>query len=120
MWGSFIWQGLEESDPSTENESIDDENNDDLLVHRYIPKVESAGNDQTGAVLVPHADQPQPKKTFKATKASFKIDPMDSKALPSLHNIISRLSELPVYGIIGGKIVEGLGAPEFGVAQRIE
>ena len=74
-------------------------------------------------VFVPFAeDRPMPvtKRVRKAAKANFKIDALDWEALPTLHHIVARLGELPIYEIISGKIVEGTGVPDVGAAHRIE
>jgi len=126
VWGNFVLEGLEDSDPAADKGSISGEDDDGILVYRYIPKVGYAKRGETEAeypVFVPYAEdslQPQPKRIWKAGKASFKLDPMDWEALPTLHHIISRLAELPVYEVMGGKVVEGLGVPDVRAAQRIE
>lgn len=126
IWGNFVLEGLEESDPRTDKGSISGEDDDGILVYRYMPKVgyEKRGEAETSyPVFVKYSEdslQPQPKKILKARKASFKIDPMDWEALPTLHHVISRLAELPVYEVMGGKIVEGLGVPDVRAARRIE
>jgi len=40
--------------------------------------------------------------------------------LPTLHHIISILQEIPIYEIMGAKVVEGTGVPDVGNAKRIE
>ncbi|TVY14426.1 FAD-dependent monooxygenase OpS4 [Lachnellula arida] len=125
-WGNFVLEGLEDSDPALDKGSISGEDDDGILTYRYIPKVGYAKRGEAEAeypIFVPYAEdslQPQPKRIMKASKASFKIDPMDWEALPTLHHVISRLAELPVYEVMGGKVVEGLGVPDVRAAQRIE
>lgn len=126
IWGNFRWEDLKEIDPATQSGKISGEDDDGILVYRYIPSV---GRDNKGKaeaeypVFVPYAEdmpQPKPKRVYQTTKASFKLDAMDWEALPTLHHIISRLAELPVYEVIGGKVVEGVGVPDVGAAHRIE
>lgn len=126
-WGSFNWAGLEEVDPKLESGKISGEDDDGILVYRYIPRV---GRNEKGLaeaeypVFVPYAeDMPQPRtqKVWRATgKVDFKIDPLDWEALPTLHHVIQRLAELPVYEVVAGKVVEGVGVPDVGAARRIE
>ena len=74
-------------------------------------------------VFVPTAEErPEPKleRGFAATKASFKIDGLDWDALPTLHHVTERLAEIPIYEIIGGRLVEGKGVPDVASAVRIE
>lgn len=130
VWGNFILSDLEEIDlasPSASaSASISGEADDGIIVHRYIPAV---GRDSRGradadyAVFDPYKEElpvPQPKRAWKAGKASFKLDALDLDALPTMHHIIERLAELPVYEIMGGKIVEGTGVPDVAAARRIE
>ena len=126
IWGNFVWEGLEESDAAAESGKISGEDDDGILVYRYIPSVgrENKGKaDAEYPVFVPFKEdepKPQTKRVFKARKPSFKIDGMDWDALPTLHHIISRLGEIPVYEIVSGKVVEGVGVPDVGNARRIE
>ena len=126
IWGNFVLSDLVESSQSNESGKISGEDDDGILVYRYIPKVgrESKGEAEAEyPVFVPYAEDfptPRPKRVFKANKASFKIDPLDTDALPSLHHIISRLAELPVYEVVSGKVVEGVGVPDVAAAKRIE
>jgi hypothetical protein len=126
IWGNFVWEGLQESDPAAESGKISGEDDDGILVYRYIPSVGTALKGKSEAeypVFVPYAEdslQPVTQRVFKASKASFKIDSMDWDALPTLHHIIDRLVELPVYEIVGAKVVEGVGVPDVRAAQRLE
>lgn len=126
VWGNFVWEGLEEADQSAESGKISGEDDDGILIYRYVPRVGRADKGVSEAqypVVVPYAEDfptPRPHKVFKAAKPSFKIDPLDWDALPTMHHIIARLAELPVYEIVSGKIVEGLGVPDVAAAKRIE
>lgn len=126
IWGHFSWDGLTEVDPATQSGKISGEDDDGILVYRYIPKVGRSNKGQAEAeypVFVPYKDdmpQPRPQRVYQASKASFKIDALDWDALPTLHHVISRLEEIPVYEIVSGKIVEGVGVPDVGAAYRIE
>jgi hypothetical protein len=125
-WGSFTWDGLEEADAGFESGKISGDDDDGILVYRYIPCVGREYKGRAEAeypVFVPfNEDEPKPKteRVYRATKASIKIDALDWDALPTLHHIITRLAELPVYGIVSAKIVEGVGVPDVGNARRAE
>ena len=125
-WGNFVLGDLEEADAALESGKISGEDDDGILVYRYIPCVGRENKGKAEAeypVFVPFKeDEPQPKtqRVYKAAKASFEIDALDWEALPTLHHVISRLGELPVYEIVSGKLVEGVGVPDVGVARRIE
>lgn len=129
MWGNFVLQGLKPvdgGDPSVMTGKISGEDDDGILVYRYLPKVGRGNKGQSAdehGVFVPYKEdmpQPQTDRVWKASKASFKIDAMDWNALPTLHHVIARLQEIPVYEIVGAKVVEGHGVPDVGAARRIE
>lgn len=125
-WGNFALEGLHDVDPASAGGSVSGEDDDGILVYRYMPQVgrEFKGVPEVSyACFVPFAeDRPQPvtRRVRKATTASFKIDPLDWDALPTMHHIISRLAEIPVYEVVGAKVVEGVGVPDVGAARRIE
>lgn len=126
IWGNFVWEGLQETDPSLESGKISGEDDDGILVYRYIPSVGRENKGKAEAeypVFVPYAEdnvQPKTLRVWKARKGSFKIDGMDWEALPTLHHVIGRLAELPVYEVVGAKVVEGVGVPDVGAARRLE
>ena len=125
-WGRFSLSGLKQIDPSSEGGNVSGENDDGIIVHRYIPKVGRSLKGKADAdypVFVPFIEdmpQPRPQRMWKATKADFKIDGLDWDALPTLHHIVGRMAELPVYEVVGGKVIEGVGVPDVGAARRIE
>lgn len=128
VWGNFVWQNLEDQDPLTDKGTIGGEADDGILVYRYIPAVGADNKGKAEAeypVFVPHAEESKviPSKVTRVRTtldASFKIDGMDWNALPTLHHVVSRLAEIPVYGVVGAKVVEGEGAPDVSSARRIE
>lgn len=125
-WGEFNLEGLEEFDPSTETGGISGEKDDGILAYRYMPQV---GRENKGkpAEEYPLFDasieldpKPRPQRFYKAAKASFSIDPVDWEALPTLHHVISRLAEVPMYEVMGAKVVEGVGVPDVSSCHRVE
>ncbi|TKA80578.1 hypothetical protein B0A49_00630 [Cryomyces minteri] len=126
-WGKFTWEGLEEFDASAESGAISGDNAEDgILAYRSIPSIgrENKGIAEAEYTLFdPFKEEkptPKPLRVYKAAKASFEIDGLDWDALPTLHHIISRLSELPVYEVVSAKIVEGVGVPDVAAARRVE
>jgi len=126
MWGNFHWSDLKEIDPATQGGSISGEDDDGILGYRYIPSVGRENKGKAEAdypIFVPYKDdypQPRPQRVWQTAKAGFKIDALDWEALPTLHHVIERLQEIPVYEVIGGKVVEGVGVPDVGACKRIE
>ncbi|KAF2111908.1 FAD binding domain-containing protein [Lophiotrema nucula] len=126
LWGEFHLDNLAEVDPSTDQGAISGEADDGILAYKYIPK---SGSQNKGIAAEEHVvwdefkaatTTPRPRKIYKAGKAKFQIDALNWEELPTLHHIISRLAELPVYEIMGGKVVEGTGVPDVSTAGPIE
>ncbi|KAK5005233.1 hypothetical protein LTR60_006318, partial [Cryomyces antarcticus] len=106
VWGRFTWEGLEEFDASAESGAISGDNAEDgILAYRYIPSIgrQNKGIAEAEYTLFdPFKEEkptPKPLRVYKAAKASLEIDGLDWDALPTLHHVISRLSELPVYEV---------------------
>ncbi|KAL4889915.1 hypothetical protein BDV59DRAFT_210032 [Aspergillus ambiguus] len=126
LWGNFLLEGLVEVDPSTATGGISGENDAGILAYKYIPK-SGRKNKNTAAEEHPVWDpfseaipKPTPKRLYTAAKASFQIDALDWEQLPTLHHVISRLAEVPVYKIMGAKLVEGEGVPDVSGARPVE
>jgi hypothetical protein len=59
-------------------------------------------------------------KISKARNADIKFDALDWQALPTLHHIVDRLQEIPIYEVIEAKVVEGTGVSDVRCARRLE
>lgn len=124
LWGNFLLQGLEEVEPSSPTEEKPKE--EALLTYKYLPAT-GPGNKGKAAEEYPviwdaSADKESTTKvlkTYKAQKASFAIDSLDLEQLPTLHHVISRLTEIPIYDIVDAKVVEGEGVPDLAGARPI-
>jgi hypothetical protein len=123
----FSLEGLEVDDPSTEHGIIGSGEDDfGILTYRYIPAVGEPGKAEGAyACVVPHAEElktvvPEIKVVARSTNAGIKFDGRDWKSLPTLHHVASGLAEIPIYGIVGAKIVEGLGVSGGTSCRRIE
>lgn len=126
VWGMMEMTGLDEVD----NLGQDSETahcDGGLLVHRYTPHV---GADQKE---IPEAEYPvfvdsayergkassRINRAWEAEQASMHINPLDWTRLPTLHHIISRLAEIPTYGIEEARVVEGEGVPDLSSATGL-
>lgn len=101
-----------------------------LFFHKHIPtsgsvdgKSRTADADYTA--FLPHDLDAQTveKKvltTLTTKDAEVKFDALDWKALPTLHHIIARLQEVPVFGIVEAKIVTGTGVSDVRSVRRME
>jgi len=123
-WGRMSLTGLhteETSDPSPSETP-------GLLVHRYMPGV---GSEHKG---IPEAEypvfvdsakdaeavRPRIKRVHKAQTGTFHIDALDWSQLPTLHHIVSRLAEVPVYEVVDARVVDGDGVADVASAHRIQ
>ncbi|KAL2784515.1 hypothetical protein BJX66DRAFT_348237 [Aspergillus keveii] len=126
LWGNFLLEDLVEVNPSTTTGALSGEADAGILAYKYIPK---SGRENKNIAAEEYAifdafakavPTPQPQKVWTTKKASIQIDPLDWEQLPTLHHIISRLAEVPVFEIVGAKVVEGTGVPDVSGAAPIE
>lgn len=126
-WGRFELNDLKASsnaDGVTGKISGDD-SDEGILVHRYMPAVGKlhkgeAEADYTVFDKFSEAEPtPKPNMVYQSTNASVNINPRDWQALPTLHHIISRLAEIPVYEVVSAKVVEGTGVPDVSGARPV-
>ncbi|KAI1338657.1 hypothetical protein F5Y15DRAFT_123771 [Xylariaceae sp. FL0016] len=126
QFGSIALEDLVEVDKSADKGTIGGEDDQGIFAYKYIPKVGARGQaDVEHATFVPHAEEAKTVNTkvqrvYKTQKASVSFDGLDWDALPTLHHVVSRLAEIPIYEIIGGKLVEGTGVPDVSSARRID
>jgi Acetoacetate decarboxylase (ADC) len=117
---------LNEDDAASERGTIGGDDSDGLLVYRYVPAVGQPGKaDAEYAVHVSHREEetevlPTVNTVWRSPNASIKMTAQDWKVLPTLHHITSVLAEIPVYGVVSAKIVEGIGVSSVFSAKRIE
>jgi len=125
LWGNFSLTELKESSPEAEGGSVSGENDDGILTYRSMPTVGYKIRGQADAeypCFVPYAEdnlKPKPERVWKG-KGEIKIDKLDWDALPTLHHIIERFEELPVYEVVQAKLVMGTGVADVRAAQRLE
>ncbi|RMJ27116.1 FAD binding domain-containing protein [Aspergillus sp. HF37] len=125
LWGNFLLEDLVESDLKTATDGEADADGG-ILTYRYLPKTGRANKGISAEeypVFEPFSSArptPRPQKVYTTKKASFEIDPVNRGQLPTLHHIISRLAEVPVYDIVEAKVVEGDGVPDVSGAGTIQ
>ena len=125
-FGSVVLEGLTEVDPGEDKGTIGGEDDEGIFAFKYIPSVGERGKaDVQHATFVPHAEESKVvpsrvHKVYQAQKGTVSFDPLDWEALPTLHHVVSRLAEIPIYEVIGGKVIEGVGVPDVSSARRIE
>ncbi|KAJ6186171.1 hypothetical protein N7519_007472 [Penicillium mononematosum] len=126
LWGNFLLEDLVEVDPSTTTGALSGEADAGILTYKYLPKSGRANKNiaaEEYTVFDPFSKAvppPRPRRVYTTNKASIEVDGLDWQQLPTLHHIISRLAEVPVFEIVGAKLVEGDGVPDCSGAAPIE
>lgn len=126
-WGRFELNNLQQSAElnGAAGKIAGDTTDEGILVHRYVPAVGREMKGQADAdyvVFDPFSEadpKPQPQRSFTAGNASLSLNARDWSALPTLHHIIDRLAEIPVYEVMSAKVVEGTGVPDVSSARRV-
>jgi hypothetical protein len=100
-----------------------------LFFHKYIPMTASEGSKERGQAdvdyvgFVPNDEEAkaprQVQSTVVADRAEIKFDSLDWRRLPTLHHIVDRLAEIPIYEVMEAKVVEGLGGSDVKSARRL-
>lgn len=125
-FADFNLEGLEAVDHKSEQGTIGGESDYGIIVYRYIPAVGERGkSDVEYPVVVPHAEESKVvpstvHSVVKAQKSNVTFDKMDWDALPTLHHIVDVLADIPIYEVVGAKVVEGTGVPDVSSARRVE
>ncbi|KAF2021434.1 FAD/NAD(P)-binding domain-containing protein, partial [Aaosphaeria arxii CBS 175.79] len=102
--------------------------NEGLLWYKSIPSTgppsakSSRAVDSSYAVFLPNVEESKVEKKIEKTwrgSGSFSFTKLDEKALPTLHHVVERLAEIPVFGVVEATVVEGTGVSDVKSAQRI-
>ncbi|KAJ4286844.1 hypothetical protein N0V90_013097 [Kalmusia sp. IMI 367209] len=100
-----------------------------LFFYKYIPKTGTLGNQDQGQADVEYSgflpneqETKAPRRLERilvAERAEIRFDALDSKKLPTLHHIVARLAEIPIYEIVEAEIIEGKGYSDVRGAQKL-
>lgn len=93
-----------------------------LIFQRHIPAVGGKGVDADHPVFVPFKDattKPKVERVWRGSSAKIAFDAGDWHRLPTLHHIVERLAEIPVYQVLETKVEEGTGVDDVAAAIRI-
>jgi hypothetical protein len=121
-WRGAHWGTLELTDlQATEKDPTKVDRGEGLLVHKYIPSPEIGKPDADYEIL--HLKDPKPivKSVLAADPktARLEIHDLGQKSLPTLHPIISRLAELPIFEIVGASVKEVQGVADLSNILRL-
>ena len=96
------------------------------MFYRYVPAVGKQGEaDAAYAVLVRDHDESsavarQVERVCHSQSSRLEFMEGDWTSFPTLHHVAAAFAEIPVYGIIEGKMEEGRGVDDLSHAERIE
>ncbi|KAI0974292.1 hypothetical protein F4678DRAFT_486179 [Xylaria arbuscula] len=117
--------GLETANLSAEDEEgVDNVANSaakvNILTYRYVPAVGHPGKaDAEYACVAPRARVSEETNAVqRSTNAAILFSAGDWTSLPTLHHVASGLAGMPIYDIVGAKMVEGSGVVEAAPAGR--
>jgi hypothetical protein len=118
----IVLENLERESTEGRHENIASEVDHGVLYHKYIPSMGQPGNadvEYACVVLSAQEDEvaaPEFKMASTSSKANIKFDARDWEAL----HIISGLAEIPIYGIVSARVIQGVRGPDMSSAWRIE
>ncbi|KAL5115928.1 hypothetical protein ACEQ8H_006150 [Pleosporales sp. CAS-2024a] len=127
---SLSISGLREQHTAADGEGPGQKSNEEgMFFSKYMPATGATGSKERGQADVeymaflpndegPSAVAKKVEKTLIASSADISFDALDWKALPTLHHIVERLKEIPIYGVVEAKVVEGTGVGDVGAARR--
>ncbi|KAJ9635618.1 hypothetical protein H2204_005792 [Knufia peltigerae] len=92
-----------------------------LLVHKYLPSTEVGKPDaQYDILYAPETDMATVSlQSADVSSTRFGIHDIGQKALPTLHQVVSRLAEIPVFEVVGASVKEYRGLSEDSKIQRL-
>lgn len=127
IWGEFEWKNLQGKEVEGGTVSIGKEGGESesegLLLHKYIPGTGSSTPDADyDVLLVNFQDKSSRAKSSQSASPAdvrFEIKELGWKDLPTLHPIVSRLAELPVFEVLEGTVTKKQGVPDLREIVRL-
>lgn len=117
QWGALELTGLQAS----EKDSAEVDRCEGLLVHKYIPSAEVEKPDVEYDLLhLPDSNQAiKSLQVADVSNSRFGIHDLGQGALPSLHQVVSRLAEIPIFEVTGASVKEYEGVQERPNIERL-
>jgi hypothetical protein len=124
IWGRMEWKSLvdraEDYKEKLEREA--------LLLHKYVlsknPQDQKARPNAGFAAYLENSSGSDTESfrrgQTRTGNSSFHFDAHDWKRLPTLHHVVSRLAELPVFEVVEASVVNNVGPPNFREMKRID
>lgn len=111
------WKGLAPKEREHDKSAVTPiQKSEGLLVHRYMPSHEVGKSSYENDLLLgdkAHVPSILSHRVSSPSDVTFNIEDLGSKHLPTLHHIISRLAELPMFGIVSGSVIKTEGVTDF-------
>ncbi|RMZ67774.1 salicylate hydroxylase [Pyrenophora seminiperda CCB06] len=96
-----------------------------LLLHKYIPASGPSARGQPDVeytTFVPDDSSSSTRtisSSLTARTAKISFSALDWERLPTLHHIVERLQEIPVWEVVGAKVERGRGVSDVGGVRRV-
>ncbi|KEF61799.1 uncharacterized protein A1O9_03369 [Exophiala aquamarina CBS 119918] len=123
QWAEFHWKTLK-YDTATVDEAEDPIGG--LLVHKYIPATGQKSPqeaDANYAVFIPAepgVSTIKSKSVARKSDLEVRITDLGWQKLPTLHPIVSRLAEIPIFEFLDGAVTAYQGVSDLAGAQRLD
>lgn len=115
-WAEFIWPATHQIQ-SLANGAADESHSDEVvLIHSYKPIESDSSNElpnpgQATTLVSDSAGEAIIEKRECSEPPMFSLDGHDCNRLPTLHNIVSSLAEMPVMDVVESSVVKTKGIP---------
>lgn len=124
-WATVILDDLQQSDaPGSQTTNgiglADDVEDTNLLAWRSMPT--SDGHEDSFAVKVCTTEGDpavEVQETWTTTDISIHLGIGDKKVPPFMSDVVERLSEIPIYQVLGSKVIKGTGVPSFDHVHKL-
>lgn len=121
VYARFSWKGTSVAMEECNSAPVKvPEHSEGVFVHRYLPSLETGRSANENDVLLSQSDVPSSVRlNFEQSSNGtiFKIEDLGMDKLPTLHHIVSRLAELPVFEVLGGTTTMYSGIRDFSAAE---
>ncbi|KAI6350681.1 hypothetical protein MCOR25_010483 [Pyricularia grisea] len=122
-FASLSLTGLVAKDAALERGSIGTLADYGVMSYRYVPAVGRPGEPEAEyACVTPHAREKTEtvESVSSSTSARLVFKDLGWEQLPTLGHIAAAFSQMPIYGIVGVKVVEGSNASEQLSSRKID
>lgn len=124
IWGRMKWNSLVER-AEDYNEVSEDET---LLLHKFVrsdnSQDQNAKPDAGYATYLEHGSKSHTESVGRGRistgNSSFHFDAYDWNRLSTLHHVVGRLAELPIFEVVEASVVDNVGVPDFNDAKRVD